>query len=176
MITLTKLKRAGGDETPRFEATLCWNSKPVAVVSNGGTGGRCRVWWAPPGNKPPDRDTVLAVLREASRQAKRLHPDLFRHIDPEADPFARYDGEAALDTVLMHEVELAGLAKALDRACKTKIVLRTPGQRAGAYLVISVPPTAHEIADVRRRYPCCVVLNEMPLRERAERVMSGEPT
>jgi hypothetical protein len=42
---LTKVSRAGGDETPRFEAVLCRVGQPVAHVSNGGEGGAHR--WSP---------------------------------------------------------------------------------------------------------------------------------
>jgi len=180
MITLTKIKLAGGDETPRFEATLCWNGKPVAAVSNGGTGGACRVWWAAPARRIEDvvvtyRDTILAVLREASREAKRLEPALYAHLDPEADPFARHDGEDALSFVCMHEVELSRHIKALDRACKSRVLTRCPGQAEGAYYTISVPPTPAEIAGVKSRYPGHIVLNELSSRERAERIMRAEP-
>ena len=37
------LKTAGGDETLRFEVSLYFRSKRVAIVSNGGTGG-CHSW------------------------------------------------------------------------------------------------------------------------------------
>lgn len=178
MITLTKIKYAGGDETPRFEAVLCWHGKPVAAVSNGGTGGPCRVWWAAPARRveeivATDKTTQEAVLREAARIAKEVEPSLFAKLDTEHDPLGlRQD---ALDYVCMREVELARLAKSLDRACKTKVLLRTPGQPAGAYCTISVPPTAHEISEVRRRYPGHVVLNDLASRARAERLMRAEP-
>ncbi|MGV8977238.1 MAG: hypothetical protein ACOH17_04270 [Cellulomonas sp.] len=40
---LTRVKRAGGDETPRFEATLVHDRRPIAFVSNGGEGGAHRI-------------------------------------------------------------------------------------------------------------------------------------
>ena len=178
MITLTKIKHAGGDETPRFEAVLCWHGKPVAAVSNGGTGGPCRVWWAAPARRvegivATDKATQEAVLREAVRIAKEVEPSLFAKLDPEHDPLGlRQD---ALDYVCMREVELVRLARSLDRACKTKVLTRKPGQPAGAYCTVSVPPTAHEIAEVRRRYPSHIVLNNLSSRDRAERLMRAEP-
>jgi len=118
MITLTKIKLAGGDETPRFEATVCWNGKPVGIATNGGTGGASRVWWAvtrtvrPPrrgvlvlddGVTCTDKATVEAVMREAARVAKKLEPDLFAKLDPEQAGPLHYVGlwEDALDVVLM---------------------------------------------------------------------------
>ncbi|NTW38572.1 MAG: hypothetical protein HGA44_01595 [Cellulomonadaceae bacterium] len=40
---LTKVRRAGGDETQRFDAVLTLDGQPVAHVSNGGEGG-CNRW------------------------------------------------------------------------------------------------------------------------------------
>jgi hypothetical protein len=36
---LKSYKEAGGEETVRFEAKLCYNGKQIAIVSNGGFGG-----------------------------------------------------------------------------------------------------------------------------------------
>lgn len=41
--SLIKVKRAGGEETPRFEAVLVKDATPIAVVSNSGEGGSHRV-------------------------------------------------------------------------------------------------------------------------------------
>lgn len=188
MITLTKLKLAGGDETPRFEATVCWHGKPVGIATNGGTGGACRVWWTPGpvadakswgaamkrAIPVTPQDTILAVLREASRQAKRLFPDLYAHLDPEADPFARYDGEDALSTVLMHEVELAGHARSLDRTCKTHTVVRLYGAKPGQLWQVR-GATPADLARERSKPDVAVVLNDLPSRERAERLLRAEP-
>ncbi len=42
---LTKVRRAGGNETERFEGVLTLDGQPVAHVSNGGEGGSHR--WSP---------------------------------------------------------------------------------------------------------------------------------
>lgn len=42
---LTKVHRAGGDETTRFDSVLVLDGRPVAYVSNGGEGGAHR--WSP---------------------------------------------------------------------------------------------------------------------------------
>jgi len=44
-VTLKGVKNAGGEETPRFEASLYLDGKRVANVSNGGTGGCCSWYW-----------------------------------------------------------------------------------------------------------------------------------
>lgn len=44
-ITLKNLREAGGEETPRFEASLYLDGKKVATVSNGGTGGCNSYHW-----------------------------------------------------------------------------------------------------------------------------------
>jgi hypothetical protein len=41
MYALTAIKLAGGEETPRFEATITKDGKKIGFVSNGGTGGPC---------------------------------------------------------------------------------------------------------------------------------------
>lgn len=183
MITLTKIKLAGGEETPRFEAQVCWQGKPVGVATNGGTGGPCRVWWgvarkgAPDGFVVTPKATIDAVLREAARLAKRAEPDLFSDLDPDQvePPVYIASWEEAMSFVLVHEIVLSRHIKALDRACKSRVLTRCPGQAEGAYYTIGVPPTPAEIAAVRRRYPGHVVLNELPSRERAERIMRAEP-
>ena len=45
-VTLKNVKEAGGEETPRFEASLYLDGKRVATVSNGGTGGCNSYHWA----------------------------------------------------------------------------------------------------------------------------------
>jgi hypothetical protein len=162
-ITLRKLRRAGGEETPRFEAIVVHDGRDVATVSNGGTGGPCRFRWS-----ADPAATLLAAVRLAAEQ----WPDLYARLS--AAP-SRDAAEDALGTVCMHEVEVMRLAKILDRAAKTKVLLRESGQPVGVYHTVSVPPTEHEITEVRRRYPTYTVLNSLPSRDRAERVMRAEP-
>ena len=96
MITLTKIKVAGGEETPRFDAVLNWNGAPVALVSNAGHGGACHVLWQAKLNGPPTpMPTRTAVLRAALELAQREEPELFAAAGP----------MTALDYVLVSEVE-----------------------------------------------------------------------
>ena len=44
-VTLKNVKEAGGEETPRFEASLYLDGKRVATVSNDGRGGCCDYRW-----------------------------------------------------------------------------------------------------------------------------------
>jgi hypothetical protein len=175
VITLTKLKLAGGEETPRFEATICWRGKPIGVASNGGTGGPSRVWWAVGRGGVTDKATVEAVMREAARVAKRFEPNLFAKLDPEAP--GPYVGrwEDALDLVLMHEIELVGHVKALDRACKTHTVVRLHGAKPGQFWKMR-GATPDDLARARAQRDVAVVLNDLSSRDRAERLIHGEPT
>lgn len=180
MITLTKLKLAGGEETPRFEATVCWNGKPVGIATNGGTGGASRVWWATSVGRTALVDTyattIEAVMREAARLAKKAEPGLFAKLDPEQPGPLHYVGlwEEALDFVLMHEIELAGHAKALDRACKTHTVVRLHGAKPGQFWRVR-GATPADLARERGKPDVAVVLNDLPSRDRAERLLRAEP-
>lgn len=167
MITLTKLKTAGGEETPRFEAMLSFNGREIARVANGGTGGSCSFWWLRP---QEDRSLLFAW---ATEQASREEPTLFgraahtEHYKP--------TGEAALDFLVLGEVELAGTIKRLQRAMKTKTLVRFWGEKANVYRSINiayVPGGKHPGNDPR----VAVTLNALTPRGAALRLRQAELT
>lgn len=162
-ITLSRLKTAGGEETPRFEATLVFNGNPVAVVSNDGNGGPCRYHWS---TRPDGGDIGRACRKEAQSVAHKEEPRLFK-----AD---EGDDEGALDYVIFGEIELVALAKRLDRTCKGKIVLRETGQAPGSYMTVSVAYSTEAAERLRKDPKVAVILNELPSRERALRVRTAE--
>lgn len=120
--------------------------------------------------------TIEAVMREAARLAKKAEPGLFAKLDPEQPGPLHYVGlwEEALDFVLMHEIELAGHAKALDRACKTHTVVRLHGAKPGQFWRVR-GATPADLARERGKPDVAVVLNDLPSRDRAERLLRAEP-
>jgi hypothetical protein len=166
MITLTKLKVAGGEETPRFEAMLSFNGREIARVSNGGTGGSCSFWWLHPHE---DRSLLFSW---ATEQASREEPTLFgpaahtEHYKP--------GGEEALDYLVLGEVELAGTMKRLQRQMKGKTLIRFWGEKESVYRSINiayVPGGRHPGNDPR----VAVCLNALSLRDAALRLRTAEP-
>jgi hypothetical protein len=159
MITLAKVKMAGGEETPRFEAVLLWHGAPVALVSNDGNGGACRVYWRGKagGAQTPDA-TIDAVYDAAVAQQ-------------EPGSFAAKSRTLALDFVILEEVEIFQIAKKLDRACAKSILFRTPGQGQGEYFVARGTPSPEVLAAIVKRHPAATILNALPSRERAELIL-----
>jgi hypothetical protein len=158
VITLTKIKTAGGEETPRFDAVLNWHGAPVALVSNAGHGGACHVLWQAKLNGPPTPLlTRTAVLRAALELAQREEPELFAAASP----------AAALDYVLVSEVETERLVRSLDRLVKKSVAFRAPGQAPGTYYTTRGPLTPALRAEIHRRHPGATILNDLSPRERA---------
>lgn len=160
-LTLTKLKTAGGEETPRFEARLHFNGREVALVSNGGTGGSCTFYWTHP---KEDRSLLFSWARE---EAARQEPSLF------GEGRRVISGEEALDFLVLIEVDLAASAKRLVRAMKTRTLVRFFGDEVGVYR--SIP-----IAYVPGRSPAndprvSVCLNALDPRDAALRLRTAEP-
>lgn len=161
MITLSKLKRAGGEETPRFEAFLHFNGREIARVANGGTGGACSFWWLFP---QEDRGLLFSWSLD---EARRRQPKLFR--DTGLTSMTR--GAEALDFLVMDEVEIAALSAKLDRACRTKTLVRFWGDEEGRYREIPIKYDSKHRVDPR----VSVTLNTLEPRERALRIRTTEP-
>lgn len=89
LIKLRNVKRAGGEETPRFEAVMYIKDRPVAIVSNGGTGGCSVFHWTPPFTRQWAKEKLYPV---AVKLATRRHPE-FKE--------AFRNPEEALDTLVM---------------------------------------------------------------------------
>lgn len=166
MITLTKLKRAGGEETPRFEAVLMFESAPVAFVSNSGTGGACRIDWIE-GRSGTAR---VRVLDWARVEAARLSPDLFK-LDDLVTP---NDCEGALDYLVLVEVSIVDASKKLDKKCAKATLYRLRGEKPGVYRVYPKPftPDSFALTDPR----VAVVLNTLSSRDRVLRIDTQEAT
>lgn len=168
MIELRKLKRAGGEETPRFEAVLAFNGREVAHVSNGGTGGATRFDWINP------REDLTLLFTWAVAEARRRQPDLFNGPEHAA---------AAIDYLVMDEVEIAPVAKRLARQFRTHLCVRFYGQGEGRYHAI---PFQYLEPDVSVRAPAEMVrspsdprvachLNALSPHDAALRLRTEEP-
>jgi len=71
-VTLKNVHLNGGEETPRFSATLVIRGREVATVSNHGTGGCCTYWWNEPCSRKWAEEKLFPI---AVRVASEEHPD-----------------------------------------------------------------------------------------------------
>lgn len=101
-VELKNVKLAGGEETPRFEATLYIDGTRAAHVSNGGTGASCRWFWYEKALEAPFKAFATAA-----------HPE---------DTFEQEDA------VVYGLLDDAAERKALKRLCKKKTLARLPGR------------------------------------------------
>jgi len=163
---LTKIKEAGGEETPRFCAVLTLDGVPVAHVSNDGCGGSCRVdgMKGPLDSKTLKRieDAAVLLVADVRPPTSNLSEETLRSLD--------------LDTAIFRLLDRTALAKKIDRACKSKTLLRHRGDDAGVYRVASVfyMPGSPATESIRKDPRVAVILNELSSDERAVRVMSKE--
>lgn len=150
--TLAKVKMAGGEETPRFEAMLVVDGVEVAHVSNGGTGGANRFYWN--GGETTRARVWPLLVKKALESVKddARYPDLY------------------VDSMIFAEIDVVALAKRLDRACAKFTLYRLHGDKVGHYREYRTPYTPE--LTVNRDARVAVVLNTLSSRERARRVLN----
>lgn len=152
-ITLTKVKTAGGEETPRFEARLAVDGVEVAIVTNGGTGGANRYHWL-------DEHRYPGLVAQIETLAKQVTGATFEPLD-------------ALVFQLLDEI---ALAKRLKRTMKTKHVFRLVGDKPGEYRTATQVGWTDIRKVLREKYGeklACIV-GDLPENERAKRIMREE--
>lgn len=83
-LELKNIKLAGGDETPRFEASLCLDGKRVAIASNDGRGGECEVQWLTGPRVGLETRKVAEAIAEQFQQERHpdMTPEMRRYMDP----------------------------------------------------------------------------------------------
>lgn len=106
-----KIKEAGGEETPRFCATVFKGATAIAEVSNDGNGGCCRWYFRARAEEQPFKDWI-----------KANHPDDF---EPE-------------DGWVYRCMDRAALLKELKRAARKATIFRKSTDKAGEYSTVKL--------------------------------------
>jgi len=157
-VELKNIKEAGGEETPRFEATLYLDGKKAAIVSNGGTGGcNCYHWF----------DQILGKSEFGARfnaYAKEQNPvpAIMPDGKPATESFTRYFHTEVMDTEVFKMLDAAANAKKLKRLCGSKTLAHLPGEtyKKGEWSVFKVKFSPEVKAQLEAKHPGIKFANE----------------
>lgn len=129
---LVRIKQAGGDETPRFEAWITCDGATMAQVWNDGNGGCNGYRYATREAEAALTEFGQAWWNASGARAKQV--EFFK-----ANGMPEHDGSnpEALDSWVFDEMDSIKLKRALTRASKTKTLFRLAGDPEGSYRSLS---------------------------------------
>lgn len=136
-VELKNIREAGGEETPRFEATVYVDGKRRGIVANGGTGGCC--------NWSDER-----LRREVAEYARANG----------------YDGFEPEDGLIYRLLDDAAIDKAIKRDLSDKLMFRVEGEDSIRQMNRRRFPEEACRNTVARKYGAGVtILNDLPFEE-----------
>lgn len=144
---LKGIKEAGGDETPRFEASIYCDGVKIAVVSNGGHGGCCDYYFT-----PREAEAAFQAHCKAwwdASEEKQEHIRRFKEygLDDDAGSNSEMD-----DSWVYAEMEVAAHRKRLKRASKTKCLFILKGDEKYSYRSLNKPYSPAAVAWLTAKY------------------------
>lgn len=83
-VTLNNVQLEGGEETPRFSATLVIRGREIAIVRNHGTGGCCTYWWNEPCNHKWAAEKLFPIAVKAAVEKYPEYETLYKKSPSEA--------------------------------------------------------------------------------------------